>query len=243
MNPMRLAFYDLDGTLVSSNVVTQYAYFARNLPSRSQAALKYAKLVLSVPLLIGLDLYSRRLFNVVFYREYRGMRERWLRELAKGCFEEIIQPSIFPGAKALVDSDRAAGFRTVLVTGTLDFALVPIVRYFGFDDAICNSLIYENGAATGEVASPLIAEAEKVNAMIRLSRKYNAETARSKAYSDSFSDVPMLESVGLPSAVNPDRRLRRLALERGWPVLDLKSENPVYASGPPDRKRAGISLL
>ncbi|MBI3697591.1 MAG: HAD-IB family hydrolase, partial [Acidobacteria bacterium] len=65
---IRTAFYDLDGTLLSGNIVTRYAFFARNHPSRVTAALKYTKLVLSVPLLIALDLYSRRLFNEVFYR-------------------------------------------------------------------------------------------------------------------------------------------------------------------------------
>ena len=91
----------------------------------------------------------------------------------------------------------------------------------GFDDLICNRLVYEDGVASGEVVSPLLAEQEKVAAVHRFCREYNVETARSKAYSDSFSDLPMLEAVGLPSAVNPDRRLRRTANDRSWPVLNL----------------------
>jgi HAD superfamily hydrolase (TIGR01490 family) len=221
---MQLAFFDLDGTLVSSNVVTQYAYYARNLPSRARVAWKYGKLLLSIPILIGLDLYSRRLFNEVFYREYRGMERDWLCELAEGLFEKVIRPAIYPGAQALVAGDREAGFRTVLVTGSLDFALSPVVRHFGFDELISNSLVFQNGVATGALARPIIAEREKVEAMVRLSRRYNVETANSKAYSDSISDLPMLEAVGLPSAVNPDRRLKRVALERGWPILDLKTD-------------------
>ncbi|MBI3665935.1 MAG: HAD-IB family hydrolase [Acidobacteria bacterium] len=227
--PTRTAFYDLDGTLVSCNVVTRYAFFAKSHPSRARAFLKYTKLLASVPLLIALDLYSRRLFNVVFYREYRGLKKKWLEEQSERLFEEVIRPSIYPGAKALLDRDREEGFRLVLVTGALDFDLGPVRRYFGFDDVICNSLVYENGTATGEVASPLIAEAEKQAALMRLCREYNVDTARSKAYSDSFSDLPMLEAVGLPAAVNPDPRLRRAALERGWPILDLKRGNHVDA--------------
>jgi len=68
----------------------------------------------------------------------------------------------------------------------------------------------------------VIAEREKQAAVIRYAREHNVDTARSKAYSDSFSDLPMLESVGLPAAVNPDRRLRRIARERNWPILDLR---------------------
>jgi HAD superfamily hydrolase (TIGR01490 family) len=221
-NPPRgFAFYDLDGTLVSSNVVTQYAWYARNLPSRGRAAAKTARLVASLPLLIGLDLYSRRLFNEVFYREYRGMKKEWLVDMAANLFEAVIRPAIYPGAKSLVESDRAAGFHTVLVTGSLDFALAPVARFFGFDHLISNSLKFSDGVATGDIEPPVIAEREKVAVMLRLCRQHNVDSAQSKAYSDSISDLPMLEAVGLPSAVNPDRRLRRIACQRGWPILKL----------------------
>ena len=226
--PTRMAFYDFDGTLVSSNVVLRYAYYVRKLPSRARALLKYSKLLLSVPVLVGLDFYSRRLFNEIFFREYRGMKKGWLLDRADSLFEDVIRPSIYSGARSLVESDRDRGFQLVLVTGELDFALGPVVRYFGFDDLISNAMVYEDGTATGEVAAPLIAGDEKVAAMMRLSRLYNADTAESKAYSDSFSDAPMLEAVGNPIAVNPDWRLGRLAAQRGWPVMDLKRGDHVH---------------
>jgi HAD superfamily hydrolase (TIGR01490 family) len=220
--PARLAFYDLDGTLVSSNVVTQYAFYLRNHPRRAAGILKFTKLLASVPLLIGLDLYSRPRFNEVFYREYRGMRREWLTGLAESLFERVIRPAIYPGAEALVSGDRARGYETVLVTGSLDFCLGPVVRHFGFDHAICNSMQFDNGSATGNIAPPLIAEQEKVSAIQRLLAARQADGAASRAYSDSMSDLPMLECVGQPAAVNPGRRLRRIARERGWPILDLK---------------------
>lgn len=225
-----MAFYDFDGTLVRGNIVTRYAFFAKNHPSRTRAVLKYSKLLLTVPVLLGLDFYSRRLFNEVFFREYAGMKKEWLGGLAERLFEEVIRPTIHPGAKALVDSDREGGFRPVLVTGELDFALGPVVRHFGFDNLICNSLVYKDGAATGEVLRPLIAENEKVAAMARLGHEYHVEMGQSKAYSDSFSDAPMLEAVGIPAAVHPDRRLKRIARQRGWPVLDLKRGKSVRAN-------------
>jgi HAD superfamily hydrolase (TIGR01490 family) len=179
--------------------------------------------LLGVPLWIGLDLYSRRLFNEVFFRQYRGLREDWLREMSERLFAEEIQPTVHPGAMELIAADREAGYRLVLVSGALDLALAPAVRHFGFDDVIANRLVFADGVATGEIVAPLLAEAAKVAAIREYCAKYNVDTAHSKAYSDSLSDAPMLEAVGLPAAVNPDRRLRRLARERGWPVLDLKS--------------------
>jgi HAD superfamily hydrolase (TIGR01490 family) len=218
----RLAFYDLDGTLVSSNVVSQYAYFVRNYPDRLDSAWRLAKLLASVPLLIGLDLYSRRLFNEIFYREYRGMRREWLDGRATSLFENVIRPAIYPGARAMVEADRAAGFETVLVTGSLDFCLAPVVAHFRFDHAICNSIEFADGCATGRIAPPLVAEEEKVAAIKRMLVSRFADAAECKAYSDSMSDLPMLESVGHPAAVNPGRRLRRIARERRWRILDLK---------------------
>ncbi len=217
----RFAFYDLDGTLVASNVVTQYVWYARRLGSRR----RMAKLLVSVPALLALELYSRRAFNVFFYRFYRGMRRDWMEREAEGLFEEVFRPNLFPGSKALVEADKAAGFVAVLVTGSLDFALGPLVRYFGFDHVIANRLVFVDGAATGDIAPPLIAEAEKVAAMKRLCEEFGGDIARSKAYSDSLSDLPMLEAVGLPAVVHPGRRLRRIARRRGWPVLDLKHRN------------------
>jgi HAD superfamily hydrolase (TIGR01490 family) len=134
----------------------------------------------------------------------------------------LLRPAIFRGTRALIEENRAAGYRNVLVSGSLDFAIAPLALHLGLDDVVANRLVFRDGVATGEIASPVIAESAKVAAMEDLARRYHADRAECRAYSDSHSDLPMLEAVGLPSATNPDRRLTRVAKERGWPVLHLK---------------------
>jgi HAD superfamily hydrolase (TIGR01490 family) len=216
------AFFDFDGTLASSNVVTRYAFFAKNHPSKIEAVRRYGKVLAGVPLWLGLDAVSRKLFNEVFFRQYRGLRRDWLISQSEALFEHEIRRKIFAGAKNLLEQDRQQGYRLVLISGGFDFDLAPFVREFGFDDLISNRLEFASGVATGRVIAPLLAEDEKVNSIRRHCAEYNVEAAHAKAYSDSFSDLPMLEAVGLPAAVNPDRRLRQVALDRGWPVLDLR---------------------
>ena len=218
----RLAFYDFDGTLTSGNIVRRYAYFTLRQPSRSRAALKFSKLLLSIPSWLAMEFRSRRRFNEVFFREYRGMREQVLREQSQQLFDEKILPSIYPDTQLLLEEDRSQGYLPVLVSGELDVALEQVIRYLGFHAVICNHLVYRDGIATGEVVAPLIAEEEKVRAMERMCAEHGTEMKHSRAYSDSFSDLPMLEAVGTPAAVNPDRRLKRVARERGWTILDLK---------------------
>jgi HAD superfamily hydrolase (TIGR01490 family) len=213
-NLVRIALYDFAGTLAGSNIVVRYAFYARRYPSRVGSLYRTAKLLVRVPFFVGLDLYSRRLLNRVFCRQYAGMKSEWLMGLAESMFEEVIRPSIFPAAPKLIEEDRRQGYRLVLVSGELDFALRPVVRYLGFDRLVANLLELSDGVATGRVEPPLVAEQEKVGCIERVLKELGAESSESKAYSDSSSDLPMLEAVGHPVAVNPDRRLGRLAVRR-----------------------------
>ena len=89
--PRRVAFYDFDGTLVSGNVVTRYGWFAKRHPVNVVAAWRYGRALAGVPLWLLLDAFSRRLFNVVFFRQYKGLRESWLRSQACELFESEIR--------------------------------------------------------------------------------------------------------------------------------------------------------
>src|ERR1043165_8262223 len=127
----KAAFYDLDGTLLSCNLVKMHAYYARNDRSIFRSAYQFTKVVLNVPLYFGLDLFSRSMFNVFSFRAYRGMHRDRLIGFSDDLFEVTLKPSIFPKAEALSQATRGLGYRNVLVTGTLDFQVRPIALHFG----------------------------------------------------------------------------------------------------------------
>jgi HAD superfamily hydrolase (TIGR01490 family) len=203
-------------------VVTRYFFFARRRPGLVDRFRRSAVTLCSAPYWLWLDSRSRKLFNEVFFRQFRGLRRDWLESQAEALYAEEIAPKVYPGSSELVRRDREQGFTTVLVSGGLDFELAPVARELGFDRLLANQMVFRKGVATGEIQPPLLAEQGKIEAMADLCRRYNVETTECKAYSDSFSDAAMLEYVGIPAAVNPDARLRALAAERGWPVLSTK---------------------
>jgi phosphoserine phosphatase len=161
----KAAFYDLDGTLLSCNMVTMFAYYARNDRSPLRGVIKFAGVLLRVPIFIALDLRSRSLFNRWSFKAYQGMNRDRLIGLSDDLFEVTLKPSIFPHAQKLIDMTRELGYRNVLVTGTLDFMVRPIALHFGIDEVICNRLEFRKHEATGRVLGELIAERQKADSI------------------------------------------------------------------------------
>jgi HAD superfamily hydrolase (TIGR01490 family) len=224
----KAAFYDLDGTLLSCNLVTMQAYYARNHRSILKSAYEFTKVLLSVPFYLGLDFYSRSLFNKFYFRAYRGMHRDRLIGLADDLFEVTLRPSIFPHAEVLIETTRELGYRNVLVTGTLDFQVRPIALHFGIDEVICNRLEFKSHIATGRFLPPLVAQHGKAISIEEYAAQEHIDLSQSCAFSDSSADVPMLLKVGHPVATNPTRRLRRIALKNNWPILELRETTPQF---------------
>ncbi|MCG8418237.1 MAG: HAD-IB family hydrolase [Proteobacteria bacterium] len=215
------AFYDVDGTLISINIVHTFTFYAIRQASLVEAARKWGTTAMSLPLFWAADKISRKWFNELFYRLYEGMSEDRLVTLAEELFEEVIEPKIYPRSRALIEESRRAGCRQVLISGALDFTLRPLAEYLEVDDFIANRLEFHDGYATGKLAKPFVGGATKANIMRHYARQHDVDLTESWAYSDSYSDFPMLAVVGHPTAVNPDLRLRSVARSYDWPVLDL----------------------
>ena len=216
------AFYDLDGTLVRTNLVHVFAYNARNQQGLLKSLVRTATTMASVPMFAAADFYSRRLFNDLFFRRYKGESEDRLRYLAEELFDNVIRPSIFPGAYELIDKSKRLGLRQVLVTGALDLTVMPLARHLGLDHWVTNRLEYVDGKATGRLLPPVMAAASKASWIRVYAEREQLSLSDCYSYSDSMSDLPMLSVVGHPTAVNPDYRLRNTALQHDWPILDLR---------------------
>jgi HAD superfamily hydrolase (TIGR01490 family) len=216
------AFYDLEGTLVSTNLVHTLGFYARNQQGMLRSLRKTATTVLSIPLFAATDQYSRKVFNDLFFKRYKGETEDRLRFFADELFENVLKPAVFPGAFELIEKSRSLGLRQVCVTGALDFSVEPLMKYLGIETYVSNRLEFVNGIATGRLLPPVLAAATKASWIRNYAEQEGINLSESYAYTDSMSDLPMLSIVGHPAAVNPDMRLKQTALHHDWPILNLK---------------------
>ena len=216
------AFYDLEGTLVSTNLVHTLGFYARNQQGLLRSLTKSAQTVLSIPLFGAADAYSRMVFNEMFFKRYKGETADRMRFFADDLFESVLKPAIFPGTFELIEKSRSLGLRQVVVTGALDFSVRPLMEHLGIDDWVANRLEFVNGVATGRLLPPVLASATKASWIRSFAEREGISLSDSYAYSDSMSDLPMLSIVGHPAACNPDMRLRQTALHHDWPILNLK---------------------
>ncbi len=215
------SFYDLEGTLVSTNLVHTLAFYSRRQQGLFSTIKKSVSTVAKLPLFGVTDLYSRNVFNEYFFKSYKGESEDRLRYFAEELFEETLKPAIFDGTKDLIAKSKKLGHKQVIVTGALDFSIAPLASYLGIDVFVGNRLEFVNGIATGRLLPPVMASATKATWIRKYAEDNNINLSDSYAYSDSISDLPMLSIVGHPVAVSPDFRLKQTALQHDWAILDL----------------------
>ncbi|HEY3141224.1 MAG TPA: HAD-IB family hydrolase, partial [Acidimicrobiales bacterium] len=221
-----LAAFDLENTLIASNVVASYAWLAsRRLPTSADRWRFVLKTLREAPGLLALDRRDRSDFLRHFYRRYDRAPADTLAEDANEMFSQLLLLKSFPAAIRRVREHRALGHRTLLITGALDVAIGPLRPLF--DDVVCASLDRRaDGTFRGELIDVPPTGESRAQAMLDYAAANDIDLAESVAYADSTSDLPMLEAVGFPVAVNPETRLAALARKRGWLV-----ENWSKASG------------
>jgi HAD superfamily hydrolase (TIGR01490 family) len=149
-----------------------------------------------------------------------GWDVQTVRDIVADTLHRIVDPLVYDEAVSLIEEHRLAGRDVIIVSASGAEVVEPIGQMLGADGVIATRMEIEDGRYTGRIAFYAYAE-HKATAIRELAAEKGYDLTRSYAYSDSMTDVHMLEAVGHPHAVNPDRELRRIAAARGWPVLSF----------------------
>jgi HAD superfamily hydrolase (TIGR01490 family) len=212
------AFFDLDKTIIakSSTLAFSRSFYAGGLINR-RAVLRsaYAQFVYLVG---GADHDQMERMRNYLSSMAAGWDVQQVKDIVKETLHELIDPIIYDEAATLIEEHHLAGRDVVIVSTSGAEVVEPIGEMLGADRVIATRMIVEDGRYSGEIEYYAYGET-KAEAVRELAEAEGYDLTRSYAYSDSATDLPLLESVGHPFAVNPDRPLRREAAARGWPVL------------------------
>lgn len=253
----QLAAFDLENTLIASNVVTSYAFLASHRLDGSDKVKLAAKLIAEAPSLLRLDRRDRSDFLRHFYRRYENAPVDQIESDTAELFSRLILTKAFPAGLRRIREHRALGHRTVLITGALDFVVAPLRPLF--DDIVCARLAAEHdrkGVAryNGQMTEVPPTGEGRAQALFDYAAAEDVDLREAVAYADSASDLPMLDVVGFPVAVNPETRLAAIARKRGWlveqwspakgtpaPLLPLSRRSDAEADGWLARVASGLT--
>ena len=212
------AFFDVDGTITDGHILRPLVRFQLAHLPRLKKIGWLLRFLLKAPLFLWIDKRSRSRFNVIFYRCYAGLESTRVRKFHQRTFEELVRPHIFPDALQCIKNHQAQGHRIVLVTGALDLWTEPLAAFLNVADIMAIRLEENDGRFTGNIDGSPIADEHKATLIHEFADQKDIELKNSYAYGNSMGDSSMLECVGNAIAINPDKRLHRLSIERGWRI-------------------------
>ncbi|MBD0322963.1 MAG: HAD-IB family hydrolase [Aldersonia sp.] len=224
-SPARIAaFFDLDKTVIakSSTFAFSRPFFDQGLLNR-RAVLEssYAHFMF---LLSGADHDQMERMRMHLTSMCAGWDVAQVKAIVAETLHDIVDPLVFAEAADLIADHKIRGHDVVIVSASGEEFVRPIADTLGANFIAASRMVVQDGKYTGELDFYCYG-AGKVQAIEELAAREGYDLARCFAYSDSATDLPMLQAVGHPTAVNPDRALRREAAERGWPMLTFS--NPV----------------
>jgi HAD superfamily hydrolase (TIGR01490 family) len=225
----RAAFFDVDKTLLPGSSMYLFArglYRRGFYDLRDIAGFAFGQLVFRLTGAEGRKGMEAAREQALAFIE--GKRRDDLIQIGHDIVVEVIGPRIYPGMRRVIDDHHARGDRTYLVTAAPREQAQGIATYLGMDGALGTEAELVDGTYTGRLLGPVLHGPAKLDAVVRLAAEQGFDLRASSAYSDSVNDRPLLEGVGRPVAVNPDRYLRDLAAERGWPVQDFRRHRRLW---------------
>jgi HAD superfamily hydrolase (TIGR01490 family) len=220
------AFFDLDKTIIAKSSVLAFGrpfYHGGLINRRAVLRSAYAQFVFA---LAGADEDQIERMRAYLTSMCQGWDVSQVNEIVRETLHEIIDPIVYDEAVELIGRHKAAGRDVVIVSSSGEEVVAPIGAMLGADHVVATRMVVAEGKYTGEIELYAYGP-EKARAIRSLADERGYDLSRSYAYSDSATDVPMLEAVGHPFAVNADRALRRIAAERDWPTLTFSNAVPL----------------
>ncbi len=210
------ALFDLDKTLLDATsgwLYARYMYRTGRMKHRDLLQVMWWNLLNKVGVLTMEEFFLR------WVAESNGMDAEEMQRACDLWFVESVLPHLTEKGRRRVEEHQAQGHVVAIVSASTQYVVRPMAAHLGLGERyVCTHLRIRDGRLTGEVEPPLCYGPGKVVWAERFAAEYEVDLGRSYFYTDSISDRPLLERVGHPVAVNPDRRLRKLARQRGWPI-------------------------
>jgi len=246
---MEAAFFDLDKTIIAtSSVMALGGSFYREglISKRTIARGIYAQLVY---MLVGADEQKMERMREAMLTLTKGWDHERVKEIVRETLDDVITPVIYAEALELIDDHKRAGRKTVIISSSPIETVEAIGQHLGVDDVIATrAQLDDQGRYTGELLFYAYGP-HKADAIREMAVREAIDLASSYAYSDSITDLPMLELVGHPVVVNPDRELARVAREREWETrtfehpIRLRDRVPVPPKGPTIAAGSALAAL
>jgi len=215
------AFFDLDKTILAKSSSFAFArpFYREGLIGRSDVIRSaYAQFLFHTS---GVDHDQMETMREYMSKLVTGWEVEKVQQIVAETLDEIIDPMVFEEAIELIERHRAEGRDVIIISSSGTDVVEPIGARLGADLSIGTQVAIEDGKYTGEIVYYAYGEG-KADAMRSIAQERGYELADCYAYSDSYTDLPMLDVVGHPVAVNPDASLRAVAIERDWPIVDFQ---------------------
>jgi len=216
------AFFDIDGTLLAVHSAPLYArYMRRHGRARRRDLIRTAYYLLQYRLnLLDIEHALERASRLIV-----GWEEEEVAAFSKRWYEEAMRRHLVPSICDLLEQHRERGDLVAFLSTTTHYLADPLAHDLGVEHVLVTRLEVRDGRFTGRADGPICYGRGKVYWAKRFARECGVDLARSYFYTDSVTDVPVLEIVGHPRIVQPDRLLRRLAGRRGWPIVRTDVES------------------
>ena len=214
------AFFDLDQTLLAG--FSASAFFRERFVSGRMTPREMAESGLGA-LSFGLGRTGFSGLMAATTAAYRGTAESVLEELGQEVFEKHLATQIYPESRALVRAHQERGHTVAVVSSATRYQAEPFARELGIEHVMYTELEVEDGIFTGRVVTPTCYGEGKTQAASELAARHDIDLEQSYFYTDSHEDLPLLEAVGRPRPLNPNRQLAQVAKERRWPVRRFHS--------------------